>query len=85
MYAVVYPADGSPKKMGPPEAATPGECVVMKPGVDSEAADGGVELVAEEAAFVAVPRGRVSKERVRMQDARMMEKEDGTTGSWDEV
>lgn len=84
MYAVVYPADGSPKKMGPPEAAAPGECVVMKPGVGGKAADGGVEFVAE-AALVAVPRGRVSKERVRIQDARTMEKEDGTTGSWDEV
>lgn len=30
---------------------------------------------------VAVPRGSVSKDKVRMHEARTMEKEDGTTGS----
>jgi hypothetical protein len=33
MYAVVYPAAGSPKKIGPPDAADPGLCVVTNPGI----------------------------------------------------
>jgi hypothetical protein len=64
--------------MGPPEAAAPGLCVVTKPGVEGDAV--GVLPV-----FIAVPRGSVSKDSVRMQEARTMEKEDGTTGSWVEV
>lgn len=77
MYAVVYPADGSPKKMGPPEVAAPEEWVVTNPGVQGDAK--GVLPV------VAVPRGSVSKESVRIHEARTMEKDDGTTGSWVDV
>jgi hypothetical protein len=73
----VYPALGSPKKMGPPEAAAPGLWVVTKPGVVGER--GALP------AFVTVPLGKVSKDKVRIHEARTMEKEEGTTGSWVEV
>lgn len=63
--------------MGPPDVTAPDEWVVTKPGVEGET--NGVLPV------VAVPRGRVSKERVRIQEARTIEKEEGTTGSWVEV
>lgn len=84
----MYPADGSPKKIGPPEAAAPGECVVTKPGEVEETEVGDVVWARGEgdvAPAVAVPRGSVSKERVRMHEARTMEKEEGTTGSCVEV
>jgi hypothetical protein len=67
----VYPASGSPKKIGPPEAefaegpeenGLPGKGEV---GEDVWDEDG----------------GRVSQERVRRQDWRIMEKEVGETGS----
>lgn len=72
--------------MGPPEAAAPGECVVTKPG-DVEETDVGEVVWAKGEGEVAlvVPRGSVSNERVRMHEARTMEKEEGTTGSCVEV
>lgn len=77
MYAVVYPARASPKKMGPPVAADPALWVVTKAepllcgeafGVDVEGA-----------------RGRVSNERARRQEARIKENEVASKGSWVEV
>lgn len=70
----MYPARGSPKKIGPPEevlvAAEKG--LLMKGDVGEEVnwfEDG----------------GRVSQERVRRQDCRIMEKDVGASGSWVEV
>lgn len=75
---------GSPKKMGPPDAAEPILWVVTKAGVTGEAA--GVEPELDEPGTpVAGGRGRVSKERVRRQEARTIEKVEGVRGSWVEV
>jgi hypothetical protein len=72
----VYPARGSPKKIGPPEVeADEGPVengLLMKGDVGEE-----VNCVDE--------GGRVSHERVRRQDCRMIEKEVGASGSWVEV
>lgn len=78
MYAVVYPARASPKKMGPPDAADPALCVVTKDG--DERGVGDVVGCAVDGA-----RGRVSKDRARRHDARKREKEFGRTGSCVEV
>jgi len=90
MYAVVKPVAASPKKMGPPEAEEPALCVVTKPGVMGE--DRGVgrvllppPLVPEMGGVVEGARGRVSRERVRRQEARTKEKEAAVVGSWVDV
>lgn len=59
---------------------------MTKPGDVEEAEVGEVVWAKDEGDMApAVPRGSVSNERVRMQEARTMEKEDGTTGSCVEV
>lgn len=73
----MYPARGSPKKMGPPEEvpvpAGPHEKGLLIKGE-----------VGEEVNWLE-EGGRVSHERVRRQDWRIMEKEVGARGSWVEV
>jgi hypothetical protein len=84
MYAVVYPDAGSPKKMGPPEAAAPALGALTNAGVmgDGEGLRG---VMDEPGKPVAGGRGRVSRDSVRRHEARTMVKEDGMTGSWVEV
>lgn len=78
MYAVVYPANASPKKMGPPETAEPALCVVTK--------DWGFVGCGEVVgAAVVGALGNVSKESVRKHEARSREKELARTGSCVEV
>ena len=72
--AVVYPASGSPKNIGPPdEVEAPGE-LVWDNGLVGVEGEGWLPL-----------GGNVSQERVRKQDCRIMEKELGWRGSWVEV
>lgn len=74
MYAVVYPAKASPKKMGPPVAAEPGLCVVTKEGGELSCGDDvGFEVEGG--------RGRVSNDKALRQDERIKEKESGRIGS----
>lgn len=71
MKAVVYPANGSPKKMGPPEVEfeeEPEEELFMYGDVGEE-----VNCVDD--------GGRVSHESVRRHDCRIMENEPGARGS----
>jgi hypothetical protein len=72
----VKPFNGSPKKMGPPVAAVPAAWIA-KDGREGVWGDvfGGVVVV------VVGVRGRVSKERVRRHEFRIMEKEAGNNGS----
>lgn len=77
MYAVVYPAMESPKKIGPPETAEPALCVVTNAGIVDD--NGEVGLA------VAGARGKVSKDKVLKHEARMSEKESARIGSWVEV
>lgn len=75
---------GSPKKIGPPDAADPALWVVTKAGVTGEAV--GVDDMLDDPSIpVAGGRGRVSKESVLRQEARTVEKVEAVTGSWVEV
>jgi hypothetical protein len=78
IYAVVYPANASPKKIGPPDTAEPALWVVTKDG--AAVVSGDVVGAAVEGAL-----GRVSSERVRRHDARRSENEFARTGSCVEV
>jgi hypothetical protein len=73
MYAVVYPAKGSPKKIGPPEEvpvpADPVEKGLLRKGDGED----GVNWLED--------GGSVSQESVRRQDCRISEKDAGTSGS----
>jgi hypothetical protein len=77
MYAVVYPAKGSPKNIGPPEdvpvPAGPEEKGLLVKGEVGDDIDWYED------------GGRVSQERVRKHDCRIMEKEEGESGSCVEV
>lgn len=74
MYAVVYPAKASPKKIGPPVAAEPALCVVTKEGELFTCGD-------EFGVAVDGARGSVSKDSARRHEARMSEKEVAIRGS----
>lgn len=67
------PACGSPKKIGPPLEL---ELLFGESGEEGDAEDG--DGVAEEG-------GKVSHERVRRQDWRIMENDAEDSGSWVEV
>jgi len=71
---------GSPKKIGPPDAAEPALCVVTNAGVIGDALGVDIELPGA-GGPVAGARGSVSSESVRKQDARTMENEEGVRGS----
>lgn len=73
MYAVVYPAWGSPKKIGPPEVE------IAEDGPD----ENGLFMNGEvgEEVFGVEDGGRVSQDRVRRQDCRTIENEFGDRGS----
>ena len=76
MYAVVYPASESPKKMGPPEEVDP--VGPVEKGLLIKGEEVGEANWLEEG-------GKVSQERVRRQDCRTMEKDAGARGSCVEV
>jgi len=74
----------SPKNIEPPDAAEPMLWVVTKAGLLGEAPGVGMAAPAE-GGLVAGVRGSVSRERVRRQEARTREKEEGARGSWVDV
>jgi len=71
----VYPASGSPKKIGPPD-----EVLVLPIGPEEKELLMKGEEGAEDVYWVELG-GRVSQVRVRKQDCRMMENEVGDKGS----
>lgn len=80
MNAVVYPASGSPKNIGPPDAlaADGGKfCACGETGEMEDGTDDGKGVVRE--------GGSVSQERVRRQAARRREKDAVLNGSCADV
>lgn len=73
----MYPAWGSPKKIGPPEVE------VAEDGPEEKGLLMNGE-VGEEVLWVE-DGGRVSQDKVRRHDCRIMEKEADERGSWVEV